>query len=384
MKLIKHKIYLDHASTTKPYPEVIKDMVNILKMNYGNPSSAHSLGQESKCLIENARNKISNLIGAESSEIIFTSSGTESNNFIIRSCIEHLNIRMIITTKIEHKSILETILNLNKQYCDLKIFFLPINQYGEYSLDVLENILYKAKSKKKLVTLMHANNEIGNLINLYKIGNICMKYNALFHSDTVQTIGHLPIKLKDLPIHFISASAHKFHGPKGIGLIYIKKTIQLGPIFYGGEQEKKLRSGTENIYGIIGMQKALEISLKKYDKNRLIIEKLKSYSIKKFKNFFPKIKFGGKSDCFSSSLYTILSVILPINIEYLAFKLDLKGILISQASACNSNDINQSIVIKELFKEKKSYYTPIRISFSVENTTNDIDYLVKVIKNYTC
>lgn len=381
MILIKNKIYLDNASTTKLYPEVIEVMNYIMKMNYGNPSSIHSFGQSSKYLIENARYTIAQLIGARSSEIIFTSSGTESNNFVIRSCVEYLNIKTIITTKIEHKSILETILNLKNQYSDLDVIFLPVNKYGEYSLDLLENIL-SVGNNKKLLTLMHANNEIGNLIDLLKVGDLCQKYNVLFHSDTVQTIGHLPIKLIDLPIHFISASAHKFHGPKGVGFLYIKKPIQLHSIIYGGQQERQLRAGTENIYGIVGMQKALEISLNKYKKNRLTIEKLKSYSIKQFKYIFPGIKFGGKSECLFSSLYTILNILLPKKIEYLAFKLDLKGILISQESACNTGVINKFSLINELFKKNiHNFYTPMRISFSSENTFKEIDYLIKIIKN---
>lgn len=374
------KIYLDNASTTKLYPEVIEVMKQVIKENYGNPSSIHSLGQEAKSLIENARKSIAQCIKSLTSEIIFTSCGTESNNFIIRSCVEDLNVRTIITTQIEHKSVLETVSNLNKKYLDLDLIFLPIKLNGDYSIKNLDKILSKIQ-KKTLVTLMHANNEIGNLIDFLKIGNICKKYNAFFHSDTVQTIGNFNISLQDLPIDFISASSHKFHGPKGVGFAYIKKSIKLKSLINGGGQERNLRSGTENLYGIVGMQKALELSIKHYHNNRIQIEKVKSYAIKQFKNAFSNVKFGGKSDNLNESIYTILNILLPFKDELISFKLDLKGILISQGSACNSGKTNFYNIINQLSNQQNfNLYTPIRISFSSENTIEEIDYLIKSIK----
>lgn len=375
------KIYLDNASTTRIYPKVIQVMNQTMRQNYGNPSSIHSFGQQSKYLIENARQSIAKLIGALASEIIFTSCGTESNNFIIRSCVENLNVRTIITTQLEHKCVFDTVLELNKKYSDLNLIFLSVDSYGEYSENELEKILSSQGSKKILVSLMHSNNEIGNLTDLLRIGTICKKYNAFFHSDTVQTIGHLPIKLKELPIDFISASAHKFHGPKGVGFTYIKTPIKLKSLLRGGEQERNLRSGTENLYGIIGMQKALELSLKNYQSYHLQIEKIKSYAIKQFKNTFSEIKFGGQSESTVKSLYTILNVLLPFKEKLIAFKLDLKGILISQGSACSSGAFNSSRVINHLLSEKEAdFYTPIRISFSFYNTTKEIDHLINSIK----
>lgn len=372
-------IYLDNASTTKIYPEVINIMKNTMKKYYGNPSSIHSIGRNTKSLIENARNNIAKLIHASPEEIVFTSSATESSNLILYSCIEKLNVKRIITTVLEHKCILETIFNLKKKYIDLEICFLPINSYGIYLLDDLEKILDN-NSKITLVTLMHANNEIGNLINLCKVGEICKQYNVFFQSDTVQTIGKIPINLKKTSIDFIFASAHKFHGPKGVGFTYVKNPIEINPIIFGGGQENNIRSGTENFYGIIGMNKALEISLKNYKYNKFKIEKIKSYTIKKFYKIFPKVKFVGKSSDLSQSIYTILNVLLPFKDPLIAFKLDLKGIAVSQSSACNSrykkNNLLNNLLDKVLFNS----YTPIRISFSSENTTQEIDYLIKCIK----
>jgi len=368
------KIYLDHAATTFIYDEVIQAMTDAMKEQIGNPSSVHSFGQEAKASIENARKSIAKLINAHSSEIIFTSCGTESNNLIIRSSIDNLGIKRIVTSALEHKCVLETTLDMmmNKS---IEVQILKNNEKGEFSLEELETLL--KDEKPTLVSIMHANNELGNINDIISIGNICHKYNAYYHTDTVQTIGHYPINLNELPIDFASSSAHKFHGPKGAGFAYIKKQTKLKAKITGGGQERNLRSGTENVYGIIGMAKALELSYQNLEQDQNYISDLKQYTINQFKKHFPEVIFNGNSADLNKSLYTLLNVFLPFKNDMIGFQLDLKGIALSQGSACSSGATKPSIVLqKTKTNEELNQHSALRISFSHLNTKEEIDYLI--------
>ncbi|WGH27441.1 MAG: cysteine desulfurase [Candidatus Bostrichicola ureolyticus] len=377
-KKINNKIiYLDNAATTAMRNEVIQTIIKSLK-KFGNPSSTHSFGIEIRSLIEESRIIIANIINAYPSEIIFTSGGTEANNMIIRSAIENLNIKHIITSKIEHKSVLETILNVSSLHKELTVEFVNLKEKGVIDLLDLEKKLIN-KYGNTLVSLMHANNEIGNLMDIKNIGNICKKYNAYFHSDTIQTIGHYIFNMQKLNVDFATASAHKFNGPAGIGFAYIKKYLKLKPIITGGYQERGMRAGMENIYGIIGLRKAIECAYLNLKKDKEKIKKIKFYCIKSLKEIYPNIYFNGLSDDLNKSIHTILNISIPLNIinnELLPFILDLNGIILSQGSACNSNKL--SYVIKNINNNNN---INLRISFGIFNKKKDIDILINVLKN---
>lgn len=371
------KIYLDNASTTPIKNEVLDIMIETLKLYIGNPSSSHQFGRKVRSIIEECRIKIANILGIFPYEIIFTSGGTESNNFILRSAVRDLNIKRIITSKLEHISILETIKELSF-FKKIKIDFLKIKKNGIIDLEDLEKKLYK-NSTTTLVTLMYANNEIGNIIDIENLINICKKYKVLLHSDFVQCIGYYDINMNNIPIDFFSASAHKFYGPKGIGIAFIKKNINLNSIIKGGYQEYGKRSGTENLSGIVGLTKALELSYNDLSKNRKYIEYIKSYCISNIKKNFPNIFFNGLSEDMNNSIYTILSISIPKKDNFISFKLDLKGIAISQGSACmelNSHVI-KALYNKDIIKNKSI----IRISFGIFNKIEDIDYLILSLKS---
>ncbi|MCB9202423.1 MAG: cysteine desulfurase [Flavobacteriales bacterium] len=371
-----NRIYLDNASSTPMYEEVIQEMTSVMKDTYGNPSSTHSFGQKNKSIIENSRKKIASLLHCSSNEVIFTSCATESNNLILRSCVYDLKVERIITTQLEHKSVLETIYDLQQKLPELEILFLPVDSRGTINLNVLQKEL-QLSSKKTLVSLMHGNNEFGNLIDLMKVGELCHENKALFHSDAVQTIGHLPINFGEIPIDFMCASAHKFHGPKGIGIALIKSKHHLKSTITGGGQENNHRSGTENVYAIAGMARALELSIQNLDENRRKVEQLKKYAIDQLEESIPNVQFTAQSSDLSNSLYTILNILLPFKNNMLSFQLDMKGISISQGSACNSGAVKLSNAIKNIVpKSEQNKITPLRISFSSFNTTKDVDSLV--------
>ncbi|TWP28788.1 cysteine desulfurase [Apibacter muscae] len=373
------KIYLDNAASTPMDPRVIETVWESMKENFGNPSASHSFGQTSKSKIEIARKIIAKELNAQPSEIIFTSCGTEANNLILRSCIENLAIQRIITTKIEHKSVGETVKYLKNKH-DLDIVYLPVNNKGEWQLSDLENLLQDGTPT--LVTLMHANNEIGNLIDLKSVANLCKKYNAWFHSDTVQSMGHYSMNFSDVPIDFASCSAHKFHGPQGIGFAYIRKSTGIKAIQTGGGQERGMRSGTENIAGIVGLGKAFQLAMIELEERKKIIEELKLYAITQLKKYIPNIKFNGKSDDLNQSIYTLISILLPFSNSMIGFQLDMKGIAVSQGSACSSGAVSPSSTIQELLTvEELSSCSILRISFSHFNTKEDIEHLVMALKN---
>ena len=368
------KVYLDNASTTAIRPEVVAEMTTVLLEEYGNPSSSHFFGRNSKNLIELSRKSIAKQLQVTASEIIFTSCGTEANNLILKSCIRDLNITRIITSKIEHHAVLHTLQILQKQY-DIQIDYVNILPSGDVDLIHLSDLLLD--SKKTLVTLMHVNNEIGTILNLDRVVKICKQNKALFHTDTVQSIGKTEINLAEIGIDFLVASAHKFHGPKGIGFAFIRKGITLNPIILGGEQEKGMRAGTECVHNIVGMAKAFSIANSNLEKEREAITKIKNYAIQELKKYFPDVKFNGNPD---QTFYNVINVNLPFTEEKTAmilFNLDMKGIAVSRGSACQSGSVKPSHVLAEILSDEDLKKPSLRISFSHYNSKEDIDYLIE-------
>lgn len=373
------RVYLDNAATTPMHKEVIDIMTACMQNIYGNPSSTHVFGREAKAQMELSRKKIAELLNVSPSEIVFTSCGTESNNFIIRSSVDHLGVTRIITSTLEHKCVQETVSEMEASR-NVEVVKVKLDQNGSVDYNELEKIL-KSSGKKTLVTLMHANNEIGNLLDVEKVQQLCEQNNALFHTDTVQTLGHYPMDLSKLKIDFASCSAHKLHGPKGIGFAFVRKSLNFRPQITGGGQERNLRSGTENVYGVVGLAKAFEMSINDLDKHRKHIEDLKSYTIQKLQEEVPGVEFNGLSANLEKSLYTVLNVRLPFKDSLIGFELELKGIAVSQGSACSSGASKVSMVIQSILDpETIERITPVRISYSCYNTREDIDALVKVLK----
>lgn len=373
------KVYLDNAATTPLSPEVIDEMVNVMKSNYGNPSSTHSFGQEAKILLEKVRREIADYLKVTPAEIIFTSCGTESNNMIIKSSVEHLGVERIITSPLEHKCVAESVMDMKKRK-NVEVVYIRPNQKGDIDLAKLEELL-KSSDKKTLVSLMHANNEVGNILDIEKVANICKENNALFHSDTVQTVAHLDLDFTKIPVDFASCSAHKFHGPKGSGFAFVRKSTGLKGIITGGPQERSLRAGTENVCGIVGLGKALEISMNNLSQYSQHIQEIKNYAIEQFLNEIPDVKFNGRSSEEENSLYTVLSVLLPYKNPLIGLQLDMKGIAISQGSACSSGASKPSMVMMMLLSEDEMENgTPLRVSFSHLTTKADIDKLITALK----
>jgi len=302
------KVYLDNASTTTLRPEVIQEMTKVLTEEYGNPSSTHSLGRSAKNILELSRKSIAKNLNATAQEIIFTSCGTEANNWILRSAVKDLKVNRIITSKIEHHAVLYTALALEKEY-GIQVDYVAIKPNGE--IDITDLVELLSQEKKTLVSLMHVNNETGTVLDLERIGRICQEHNVLFHSDTVQSIGKTTIDLHKIPVDFIVASAHKFHGPKGVGFAFIRKNSGLQPLFFGGEQEKGLRAGTEALHQIAGMAKALELSYSNLETEREHITELRNYLITQLEIEFPAFEINGTVDGF----YTVLNVLLPFSAD---------------------------------------------------------------------
>ncbi|MGX5686883.1 cysteine desulfurase family protein [Chryseobacterium cucumeris] len=373
------KVYLDNAATTPLAEEVIDAMVGTMKMNFGNPSSTHSFGQEAKILIENVRRQVADYLHVTPAEIIFTSCGTESNNMIIKSSVEHLGVERIISSPLEHKCVSESILDM-KSRKRVEVNYIRPNEKGDIDLAKLEELL-KASDKKTLVSLMHANNEIGNIINLKQVAQLCKQYQALFHSDTVQTMAHMNLDFSDIPVDFASCSAHKFHGPKGAGFAFIRKATGLKGIITGGPQERSLRAGTENVCGIVGLGKALELSLNHMEEYTHHMQSIKDYAIERLSAEIEGIKFNGRSAEKENSLYTVLSALLPYKNPLIGLQLDMKGIAISQGSACSSGASKPSMVMMMVLSEDEmDHCTPLRISFSHMTTKAEIDTLVNALK----
>ena len=376
------KVYFDNAATTPLYPEVVEKITEVLSNTYGNPSSTHALGRGAKSLIEYSRKQIAKELNALPSEIIFTSGGTEADNFILHSCVRDLGVQVVISSLIEHHAVLHTLEVLAKKY-PIQIVYVNLTERGDIDLQHLKNLLEQYTEKKVLVSLMHLNNEIGNILPLKKVATLCKEKGAYFHSDTVQSVGHYPINLQEIPVDFITASAHKFHGPKGVGFAFIRKGIVLHSIITGGEQEKGLRAGTETVHNIAGMEVAFNLCYKNLDKNTEKLKNLKQYFIHQLKHHFPEIVFNGTSESLEESSYAIVNVVFPTlqhQDNTLLFQLDLKGIACSKGSACQSGSVQVSHVLSAFMPKEALQYPSLRFSFSAFNTIEEVDFLIESLK----
>ena len=376
------KVYFDNAATTPLYPEVVEKITEVLSNTYGNPSSTHALGRGAKSLIEYSRKQIAKELNALPSEIIFTSGGTEADNFILHSCVRDLGVQVVISSLIEHHAVLHTLEVLAKKY-PIQIVYVNLTERGDIDLQHLKNLLEQYTEKKVLVSLMHLNNEIGNILPLKEVAILCKEKGAYFHSDTVQSVGHYPINLQEIPVDFITASAHKFHGPKGVGFAFIRKGIVLHSIITGGEQEKGLRAGTETVHNIAGMEVAFNLCYKNLDKNTEKLKNLKQYFIHQLKHHFPEIVFNGTSESLKESSYAIVNVGFPALQQQdntLLFQLDLKGIACSKGSACQSGSVQVSHVLSAFMPKEALQYPSLRFSFSAFNTIEEVDFLIESLK----
>ena len=369
------RIYFDNAASTPLDPVVLESMMPFLSEQFGNPSSIYSYGRETRMAIEQARKSVAKNLGARTSEIFFTSGGTESSNTILNAAIENLGCTHIISSPIEHHATLHAVQHLAKKE-NVQLSFVAILPNGHIDIAHLETLLTN-NTEKTIVSIMHANNEIGNMIDLFEVGSICKKHNAYFHSDTVQTVGHFPFDLSHTPVDFITGASHKFHGPKGIGLLYINEHIKIVPFIHGGAQERNMRAGTENVYGIVGFAKALEIASSNYEKDSEYIQSLKKYMYDLLIEKIPGTSFNG--DPFGNSLYTLLSVNFSKSekTEMILFNLDIHHICASGGSACSSGAQQGSHVIQALNKD--SQLATIRFSFSKHNTKAEIDKVVETL-----
>lgn len=370
------RIYFDNAATTSLDQGVLDAMMPYFTEKFGNPSSIYSYGRETKIAIESARKGVAKTLNAHPAEIFFTSGGTESNNTAIKASVRDLGCKHIITSPIEHHAVTHTV-----EYLDnldlVKVSYVKILPNGHVDMEDLEKLL-AASEEKTLVSLMHANNEIGNMLNLFEVGNLCKLYNAIFHSDTVQTVGHFPLDLRKTPVHFITGAAHKFHGPKGVGLLYINENIRIHPYLHGGGQERNMRAGTENLYGIVGFAKALENATANMETDSANIGTLKYYMYEQLKKSIPGIGFNG--DVLGNSLYTVLSVSFPKTekSEMLLFNLDINHICASGGSACTSGAEQGSHVIRAINNNPNQ--VTVRFSFSKYNTKQEVDAVIEKLK----
>ena len=370
------KAYLDNASTTALRPEVIHEITNILAENYGNPSSTHSFGRSAKVLVETSRKTIASLINAEAREILFTSCGTEANNWILRSVTRN-GIERIISSKIEHHSVLTTVEELVREN-NIKVDY--VNLLKDGSVDITHLVQLLSDNTPTLVSLIHVNNETGTVLDIEKVGRICKQYNALFHTDTVQSMGKTAFDMQNLLVDFLVASAHKFHGPKGVGFAFVRKNTVFKPLIYGGEQERGLRAGTEALHQIGGMARALELSYKELDAERQYISSLKEYLLSQLEIHFPGYKVNGGND---GLFYNLANILLPLpedKTSMILFHLDMKGVAVSRGSACQSGSIKPSHVLKEILSDEDIKKPSLRISLSHFNTKEDIDMLIAALK----
>jgi cysteine desulfurase len=368
------KVYFDNAATTKLDPEVLEVMLPVLTDQFGNPSSIHGFGRSSRSAIERARKTIAGLMHAAPAEIFFTSGGTEADNTAICSSVQTFGIKHIITSRIEHHAVLHTIEYL-REIGQVEVSFVKLNTDGEVDLNHLEELL--TNNPNTLVSLMHGNNEIGNLLNLEVVGDLCEKYGAIFHTDTVQTMGHYKHDLQAIKANFVVGSAHKFHGPKGVGFLYVKPGTKILPFVHGGAQERNMRGGTENVYGIVGLAKAMEIAYREMDAHRTHIMKIKGRMIAKLAESIEGIQFNGKSGDLDNSLYTVLNVSLPPSeiSDMLLFNMDIFGIAASGGSACSSGTDVGSHVLNEL--KVAPDRANVRFSFGKYNTEEEVDFVVE-------
>ncbi|MRX46081.1 cysteine desulfurase family protein [Pedobacter puniceum] len=370
------RVYLDNAATTPLDKEVMKAMVEVMEQSYGNPSSIHAHGREVRTIVEKARKNVANLLHTAPANIFFTSGGTEADNTAIRSAIQDLGITHAITSKIEHHAVGHTLEMLEKTG-KIKLSYVNIDSKGNIDFTHLEELLSKAD--KSLVSLMHANNEIATITDIERVGELCEQYGAIFHCDTVQTMGHYAFDVSKLKVHFMVCSAHKLHGPKGVGFLYVHPSIKINPMIYGGSQERNMRGGTENVYGIAGLSKALSIAHEHMQDHREHIQSLKTYMMEQLKAVIPNIHFNGETAP-DKSLYTVLSVCFPEMdmADMLLFNLDINGISASGGSACSSGTDIGSHVLTAIGADANR--PSVRFSFSKLNTKEEIDYVVEKVK----
>ena len=371
------RIYFDNAATTSLDPIVLQTMMPYLTEKFGNPSSIYSYGRETKMAIEQARKTVAKILNAHPAEIFFTSGGTESSNTAITAAVKDLGCKHIITSAIEHHATLHTVAYMGGEGL-AKISYVKVLANGHIDMEDLANLLASSK-EKSLVTLLHANNEIGNILDIEAVGNLCKNYNAIFHCDTVQTVGHFPFDLRATPVHFITGAAHKFHGPKGVGILYINENVRIKPYIHGGGQERNMRAGTENLYGIVGFAKALEMATSTNIEDSTYIADIKKYMHDELVKNLPNINFNG--DVFRSSLYTVLSVGFPKTekSEMLLFNLDIHNICASGGSACTSGAEQGSHVITAINNDPNR--VTVRFSFSKHNTKAEVDTVVALLKD---
>ncbi|MCX2837298.1 cysteine desulfurase family protein [Salinimicrobium sp. MT39] len=377
------KVYFDNAATTQIREEVVERMAQVMRDVYGNPSSTHTFGRSAKTLIEQARKTVAKILNVAASEIIFTSGGTEADNLILNSAVRDLGVKRIITSKIEHHAVLHTIDKLHDVF-GTEIIYVNLDDCGRVDLKHLEEIL-KSSDEKTLVSLMHVNNEVGNLLDIAKVGELCSAHNALFHSDTVQSIGHYELDLSQVKVDFTAVSAHKFHGPKGVGFAYIRKNSGLQPLIFGGEQERGFRAGTEAVHNIVGLEEALKLAYQNLHEEREYITSLKRHFTDLLKKEIPGVKFNGDCGDFENSTYTLINVCLPMSQEkalMLLFQLDLHGIACSKGSACQSGSDKGSHVLNAFLPAEDLKKPSLRFSFSRYNTKEDIEYVVNVLKEF--
>jgi cysteine desulfurase len=370
------RVYFDNAATTPIDPEVLKEMYKVMENNYGNPSSIHGHGREARSIVEKSRKTIANLLHTSPAEIFFTSGGTEADNTAIRCGIVDNGVKHAISSRLEHHAVIHTLEAMEKAGT-IKLSFVNTDSKGHVDYSHLEELL--KGNDRSFVSLMHANNELGTISDMEQIGDLCERYNAIYHADTVQTMGHYRHDLSKLKLHFMVCAAHKLHGPKGIGFLHVNHRIKIKPFIYGGAQERNMRGGTENIYGIVGLAKALEVAYSTMDTNHEYIQSLKSYMISQLKSNVPGIDFNGETDP-DKSLYTVLNVSFPCSdmADMLLFNLDIAGISASGGSACSSGTDIGSHVLNAIGGD--STRPSVRFSFSKYNTKEEVDYTVAKLK----
>lgn len=374
------QIYFDSAATTQLRDEVIQKMAAVLKEHYGNASSSHGYGRASKSILELARKNIAKHLNVSAGEIVFTSGGTEADNLVLRSCVRDLEVKNLIISRIEHHAVLHTAEQLAKEY-GTNIIYVDLDKKGGVNLSHLEELLQSTENT--LVSLMHVNNEIGNLLDIKTVARLCKENNALLHSDTVQSVGHFEIDLQEIPIDFLAVSAHKFHGPKGVGFAFIRKNSGIRPLIIGGEQERGFRAGTESLHNIVGLEEALNLAIENLKDEQEYIIGIKKYFIDRLKENFEGIKFNGYSEDLERSTYTMINVCFPVESSRASnflFQLDLNGIACSEGSACQSGSSKGSHVLEQILTDNEMQRPSIRFSFSKYNSKEEVDYTIDVLK----